>query len=113
MQQETQSQAPKGSFIYNTTIQVAWAIHDIWIEWMRARQIPDIMATGCFTGYNFVRILEVDETEGATYAVQYYVDSKADYNRFTELHANRFRAEAMANWGNNFIGFNTLMEVVN
>ncbi|MFL9482075.1 DUF4286 family protein [Chitinophagaceae bacterium LWZ2-11] len=100
-------------FIYNTTIQVAWSIHDLWVEWMKLRHIPDIMATGCFTNYTFVRLLEVDETEGATYAVQYFAESKSDYNRYIELHAKSLREDATANWGTGFIGFHTLMEVVN
>ena len=71
------------------------------------------MATGCFTKFQFVRVLETDETEGVTYAAQYYAESKADYNRYIEIHAAALRADAMNTWGNQFIGFRSLMQVVN
>lgn len=66
--------------IYNVTIQVTHAIHDSWIEWMKIEHIPEVMNTGCFEKYQWVRLLETDETEGITYAVQYYCAEKRIMN---------------------------------
>jgi hypothetical protein len=100
-------------FIYNVTIHLEHAIHTEWLAWMQTTHIPKVMATGCFSKYQFVRILDTDETEGVTYAAQYYAESRANYNRYIEIHANSLRAEATEAWGNRFIGFRSLMQVVN
>lgn len=100
-------------FIYNVTIMVKWSIHEAWVKWMQEQHIPDVMATGCFQQFQFVRLLETDETEGPTYATQYYAESKADYNRYIEHHAQRLRKDGADKWGDQFIGFRSLMQVVN
>jgi hypothetical protein len=100
-------------FIYNVTIKIDASIHDQWVSWMKEEHIPAVMNTGCFEKFVFVRILETDESEGPTYAVQYHALSRAQYNRYIELHAPRLRKEGIDRWGERFIAFRTLMEIVN
>lgn len=98
--------------IYNVTSKVEASIAAAWLQWMQAEHIPDVMATGCFTDFKLVRLLEVDDTEGPTYAIQYHAADKAAYERYNNEHASRLRAAAFDKWGNNFISFRSLMEVV-
>ena len=98
--------------IYNITTKVDWSIHEQWVIWMKDTHIPDIMKSGCFVQWQFVRILDIDESDGPTYATQLYAESKATYNRYIELFAPTLRQDAIATWGNHFIGFRSLMEVV-
>ena len=100
-------------YIYNVTIQLAWAIHDNWVKWMKEKHIPEVMATGCFTEARFVRVLEVDETEGPTYATQYFAATKEDYDKYIEHFSAELRKDALDVWGNQFVGFRSLMQVVN
>ncbi|MBA4196938.1 MAG: DUF4286 domain-containing protein [Chitinophaga sp.] len=100
-------------FIYNVTTLVQYNIHHQWVEWMQQQHIPDVMATECFSKFQFVRVLETDETEGVTYAVQYFAESKALYNRYIEHHAATLRKEVVDKWGNQIVGFRSLMQVVN
>jgi len=100
-------------FIYNVTTQVSWAIHDAWVQWMLQRHIPDILGTGCFIRHQMVRLLEADDTEGPTYAVQYFSHTKDDYLRYIELYATPLTEESFNKWGDNFISFKSLMQVVN
>jgi len=76
------NESQEAAFIYNITLQVEWSIYEAWLQWMPGIHIPEVMNTGCFTKYQFVRIMETDETSGPTYAVQYYTESKANYNRY-------------------------------
>ena len=99
--------------IYNVTTKVDWSIHEAWVKWMQEIHIPEIMHTGCFTGNSLLRLLEVDESEGPTYAAQYHAHSKADYNRYIELHSSVLRQSAHHQWGNKIISFRSLMEVIN
>ena len=98
--------------IYNVTVKVDASIADAWLAWLLEEHIPDVMQTGCFSGNKVVRLLEVDESEGPTYAIQYNADSKADYNRYIQMHANRLRDQSYQKWGDRFIAFRSVMQVV-
>jgi hypothetical protein len=98
--------------LYNVTVKVAHSIHDEWIAWMKAEHIPDVLGTGAFTEARFWRLLDVDEEEGVTYAIQYLAASKADYERYVEVHAPVMRKKGTDKWGDRFIAFRTVMEQV-
>ena len=98
--------------IYNVTVKVDASIADNWLQWLLDVHIPDVMGTRCFSGYKVVRLLEVDDSEGPTYAVQYQADSKSDYNRYIEMYAPEMRKRSNDKWGDRFIAFRSVMEVV-
>lgn len=98
--------------IYNVTIKLDWSIQQQWIEWMKETHIPAIMATGCFTTHQFVRLLDVDEEEGPTYAVQYFAETRQQLDNYIQQFAPALRQESFMKWGNKFIAFRTLMQVV-
>jgi hypothetical protein len=98
--------------IYNVTIKLDAAIEAQWVKWMNEEHIPDIMNCGCFEKFQFVKLLDIDDSEGPTYAIQYYAISKSQYNRYIEIHAANMRKASSDKWGDNFVAFRTLMEVV-
>ena len=98
--------------IYNVTIKVEGGIADAWLQWLLNEHIPDIMATGCFSDYKVVRLLEVDDTEGPTYAIQYHADSKALYNQYIMKYAPDMRQKSFDKWGERFIAFRSVMQIV-
>jgi len=98
--------------IYNVTTHVNHAIAAEWFAWLQAVHIPDMMKTTCFTKYNILRLLEVDESEGLTYAVQYHAESKADYNRYIAIYAGGLREKSSVKWGNRCSSFRSVMQHV-
>jgi hypothetical protein len=98
--------------IYNVTIKVEASIADQWLEWLQREHIPDVLQTGCFSSHKLVRLLEVDDSEGPTYAVQYSADSEADYKRYIERHAAGLRDKSLQRWGGRFIAFRSVMQEV-
>ncbi|HET7896896.1 MAG TPA: DUF4286 family protein [Flavisolibacter sp.] len=100
------------AIIYNVTVKVDASIADAWLTWLKEEHIPEIMQTGCFVSHRVVRLLEVDENEGPTYAIQYGAESKADYNRYITVHSSRLQQKSFARWGDRFIAFRSVMEVV-
>jgi len=98
--------------IYNVTIKVQHDIHEAWIAWMKNKHIPGVMGSGCFTKYQLVRLLETDESDGITYATQYFAETQTDYERYIEQFAPALGEDAGKTWGNRFVGFCSLMEVV-
>lgn len=99
-------------FIYNVTVKVDWAIHDAWVQWMQQKHMPEVVATGCFIRSQLLRLLETDETEGPTYAAQYFTESKPDYNRYIEIYSAALRKKTMDKWGDKLIAFRSLMQIV-
>ncbi len=100
-------------FIYNVTIKIQEPIHEAWLQWLKEEHVPEVLATGCFTNATIVRLLEVDDSEGPTYAVQYVAESKSLYNRYIENFAGTLRHKSFDKWGNQFMGYRSLMQVIN
>jgi len=98
--------------IYNVTNKVDASIATAWLQWLKEEHITDIINTGCFTQAVILQLMEVDDSEGPTYAVQYMAESKALYNLYIEKFAPVMRQKAMEKWGNKFIAFRSVMQVV-
>ncbi len=98
--------------IYNITTKVEHSIAHKWVQWMKAEHIPTIMETGKFVDFNFAKLIDIDETDGLTYAVQFFAEEKHDYDQYIQLHSAQLRKEAIDKWGANFISFRSLMEEV-
>jgi Domain of unknown function (DUF4286) len=99
--------------IYNVTTKVDKAIQDEWLNWLKEEHITEILNTGCFTKANILRLLETDDIEGPTYAIQYHAESKALYNLYIEKYAGIMRQKAIDKWAGQFISFRSVMQVVN
>ena len=99
--------------IYNVTIKVDKRIHDEWLPWMKDVHIKDVINTGCFTHAVMLHLIEADDREGITYAIQYHAESKAMYNRYIEKYSEEMRKKGIEKWGDKFIAFRTVMQVVN
>lgn len=100
------------AIVYNVTVKVEEQIATAWLSWLREEHIPDIIRTGCFTHATVLRMLEVDDSEGPTYAVQYHAESQALYNRYIQQFADDMRKKALDKWGGGFIAFRSVMQVV-
>jgi hypothetical protein len=98
--------------IYNITIKVDWRIHEDWLPWMRGQHIPEVMASGCFTGHRMVRLLETDDTEGPTYAIQYFANGLPEYRHYLQQYAPLLRQKTHEAWGDNYVAFRSVMEVL-
>ena len=98
--------------IYNVTVKVSWQIADQWVAWMQQVHIPDVMATGCFSSHQFVKLLDTDEEEGPTYATQFNAPTRAEVDTYINEHATALRNDSFNKWGDQFIAFRSIMEVV-
>ena len=99
--------------IYNITTKVHPSIHEEWVAWVKDEQIPTILQTGCFITATVARLLEVDESDGPTYAVQFKAESKSLYNQYIENYSAGISKLSFDKWGDRFISFRSVMQVVN
>jgi Domain of unknown function (DUF4286) len=102
----------RGGFIYNVTVKVSTDIAADWLQWLKEEHIEEVIATGCFTKATVAQLLEVDNAEGPTYTVQYFAESKSLYNLYIEKYSSQMRQKGFEKWGNQFIAFRSIMQVI-
>ncbi|NNC95889.1 MAG: DUF4286 family protein [Chitinophagales bacterium] len=96
-------------FIYNVTVKIDLDVHDKWLDWMLSVHIPDVMKTGYFIDNQIFRILQSDESEGISYAIQYTARNFGDYNEYQNSEAARLQKEHSEKFEGKFIAYRTLM----
>ncbi len=98
--------------IYNVTTKVHHSIATEWLQWMKDVHVKEILDTGCFTEFKIVKLLETDEEDGPTFALQLYADSKSMYNQYIEKFAGKMRQQAFDKWVDKFISIRSVMQIV-
>ena len=98
--------------VYNISNKVELAIEADWVQWQPQEHIPAIMASGQFTDYKFYRLLEQEDDGSATYIIQYFAPTEEQYQNYIQNFAPQRRQEAFEKWGNQFIAFRSIMQVV-
>ncbi|HEX8355806.1 MAG TPA: DUF4286 family protein [Segetibacter sp.] len=98
--------------IYNITIKVDWIIAEDWLLWMNKVHIPQVLQTECFYKHQLLRLLQVEETEGPTYAVQFVANTLTKYDEYLLHHAPDLNKQVSDKWGDKYLDFRTLMQVV-
>ena len=81
--------------IYNVSTKVEFSIEDAWKEWMLNIHIPAVMETGCFTKFQFAKLLDDQDTDGAVYAISYYVDELESFETYLNKIADDLRKETV------------------
>ena len=99
--------------VHNITIKVDPQIEKEWVDWQKQVSIPEVMATGLFNDHKFFKLLEPDESESATYVIQYFTSSIDQYKKYISEFASSLSEKAFAKWRDQFISFHTVMQTVN
>jgi|SRR5690349_12428472 len=99
--------------IYNVTCKVDGSIARDWLEWMKNEHIPDVINTGCFTNARILHLVEADDGDGPTYAVQYEASDLEQYEKYVREFSAEMRKRATEKWGDRFVSFRTIMKLVN
>ena len=98
--------------VYNITIKINPSILKEWMQWQKEEHLPEVMATGLFANYQFYKLLEQDESDGSTYVVQFFADSFEKYQQYIDEFATGLRRKSLEKWGDRFIAFRSILQVV-
>ncbi len=99
--------------VYNVTVKIDQRVEQEWLEWMKGKHVPDVMQTGKFINYRISKIDQVEEPDGSsTYSFQYLCAERSLLDDYLNNHANELREDVLAKYGNLFIAFRTIMEIV-
>ena len=69
------------------------------------------MSTGLFTDSRLMRLLEQDDSEGITYAVQLTCRTMSEYELYKKDHAPRLRLEHHQRFPDN-VAFRSVLELI-
>ncbi|HEK22166.1 MULTISPECIES: DUF4286 family protein [unclassified Mucilaginibacter] len=97
--------------VYNDTVILDDAAEQEWLTWMKEVHIPAIMATGCFSSYRILSIVD-SPNDGVTYCVQYNADTMEQFQEFYSKHLFKFKDAHEQQFAERFVLFNTLMKTV-
>jgi hypothetical protein len=98
--------------LFNTTIIVSNSIEREWLDWMKNRQIPAIMATGLPVENRILRLVTDVDQEGTTYTCQYLFDSMEKYDLYLSDYQSFFDGEHHDRYRDQYFSFQTILEEV-
>jgi hypothetical protein len=97
--------------VYNVTVKVTTEIANDWRVWMLREHIPEVIATQCFEHANMFRVLDIDDTEGPTFCIQYFTTDMEKYDYYIATYAPELRQKTIEKWGEKALAFRSLMEL--
>jgi hypothetical protein len=99
--------------IYNVTVNITEEAHEEWLNWMKTKHIPDVMATGYFLENRMAKVITTQEDEtGHTYAIQYTCNCMEDLDEYNSTSSPALQVEHGNRYQGKFVAFRTLLEVV-
>lgn len=92
---------------------MTFAIEAEWLKWARDVYIVTAIESGCFVTGRVLRLLDTEDDEGPTYAIQLEAAGRPAYDNWINGLAEPLMEEAFRRWGNQFIAFKSLLSIVN
>jgi len=98
--------------LYNVTVGIDKEVESDWLEWMRSKHIPDVMATGMFTSYKMFKVLSQEEEGSTSYSVQYFAETVEDVVKYLDHFSAPLVREHLDRYKDRHVAFRTLLEQV-
>jgi hypothetical protein len=98
--------------LYNVTVGIDSDIEMEWLEWMKAKHIPDVLNTGMFIDYKIYKVLHDNNDGTVSYSVQYFATSLELVVQYLEVFAPAMAEEHRLKFLNKHVAFRTLLEEV-
>ena len=99
--------------LYNITVSIDNSVAEEWLTWMKKTHIPEVMATTYFIKYQIAKLLtEEADTGSVTYAVQYFCRNMADFEEYQQDFGPELQAKHASRYPNQFVTFESLLEIV-
>lgn len=98
-------------FILNITFKVSWPVYETWLDWLKLNWLPK-MSNGQMQDVLMLRLLDVDESDGATFAIQFKVSSIALLEQLEQQWLQEGQEQMHRVWGTECVHFATKMQVV-
>jgi len=96
--------------LYNVTVSIDERIHEEWLDWMKTKHVPDVMATGCFIESRLSRIH--GEKGELSFAISYLCKTQKEYDTYIREYAAELQQEHAQKYTGKFAAFRTMLTVL-
>lgn len=97
--------------IYNVTVSIDPSVEQDWVEWMRKKHIPEVMATGCFLESRISK-MNHEEDGACTYAMTYIAHSQDDLTKYQQEFAPALQVDHKQRYEGRFAAFRSTLNVL-
>ena len=98
--------------VYSVTVKPDQDIEQEYVAWLQDEHIQEVVSTGCFDSFRFYKVLSEDETQGASYNIQYVTTEMSRYFDYIHEHAPIMRSKGKEKFGEKFHAFRTLLKAL-
>ncbi len=98
--------------LYNLTIKIDEAIKNDWLSWIQEVFIPMAMETDTFTEHRLCRLLELEDPDGETYALQLFCHNTEELEAFRQKEELALQSALVHRFPDQLVFFPTAMEVL-
>ncbi|MBL7789760.1 MAG: DUF4286 family protein [Chitinophagales bacterium] len=98
------------SIVYSVTVKPDRDIELAYLDWLQSEHIAEVVSTGCFDSYRFFKVLAEDETDGASYNIQYLTTDMSRYFDYINNFAPLMRSKGREKFGEKFHAFRTVLK---
>ncbi len=100
--------------IYSVTINIDADIAQEWLQWMLKVHIPDVLKTGCFTGYKIHQLLHppADDKKSITYNIHYFCPDENTLQCYFENFAPKLQEEHKKRYEGKFVAIRTILKEI-
>ena len=98
--------------IYNVTTHVESSIEESWLNWMKEKHIPEMLATKKFKTAKIFKIINENDKGGISYAAQYQCDNKITLEQYLNDFAAKLREDSVNKFGDRILSFRTELELI-
>lgn len=95
--------------IYSVTVKPDQDIEQAYVEWLKNEHIQEVVNTGCFDSFRFYKVLDENESQGASYNIQYVTTEMSRYFDYIHDHAPTMRSKGKVKFGEKFHAFRTVL----
>ena len=95
--------------IYQVQIEIEPSIEKDWLDYMKRKHVPDVLATGLIVTH---QVWRVSDSEKPIFHYNYYFKDESAYQQYNEEFAPVLRAEPMEKFNGKFTARRTFYTLI-
>ncbi len=77
---------------------------------MKEKHIPEVMDTGCFSGFKILKLIDGNHGTEPTFAIQYFCKTEKDLELYRAKYAEALQKEHSRLFEGKFAAFRTVLQ---
>lgn len=98
--------------IYNITYLVADRETETWLQWIKEKIIPEMLAAEIFAKPQIAKVLSNMDEGGSSYSVQFHCDSAYELDKWQQNNVGNLQEECTQMFGAEVLFFPTILKLI-